>query len=132
MDDGKTYPVRLDIIEWRSTTNRALYLCNAKGFPLTKIERRFHIGAFQFSAYVKSEYISKLQKEGMLEFAEINPLLVAVADRTKPPILCQAAGGFWKLEPGLLPAKILAFNPGEPGSSFAVSVAFDHPHFAKK
>ena len=80
VDDGKTYPVRLDIIEWRSTTNRALYLCNAKGFPLTKIERRFHIGAFQFSAYVKSEYISKLQKEGMLEFAEMNPLLVAVAD----------------------------------------------------
>jgi hypothetical protein len=63
-EEGKAYPVRLDIIEWRSATNRALYLCNEKGFPLTEVERRFHVGTFQFSAYLKSEYISKLQKEG--------------------------------------------------------------------
>jgi hypothetical protein len=31
-DEGKAYPVRLDIIEWRSATNRALYLCR-EGFP---------------------------------------------------------------------------------------------------
>ena len=46
VEEGKAYPVRLDIIEWRSATNRALYLCNEKGFPLTQVERRFHIGAF--------------------------------------------------------------------------------------
>src|SRR5208282_3883525 len=68
-DEGKAYPVRLDIIEWRSATNRALYLCNENGLPLTEVERRFHVGTFQFSAYLKSEYISKLQKEGTLEFA---------------------------------------------------------------
>jgi hypothetical protein len=49
VDEGKAYPVRLDIIEWRSATNRALYLCNEKGFPLTQVERRFHVGTFQFS-----------------------------------------------------------------------------------
>jgi hypothetical protein len=86
VDEGKAYPVRLDIIEWRSATNRALYLCNEKGFPLTQVERRFHIGAFQFSAYVKSEYISKLQKEGMLELAEMNPQMVAVADEAQEAI----------------------------------------------
>jgi hypothetical protein len=86
VDEGKAYPVRLDIIEWRSATNRALYLCNEMGFPLTQVERRFHIGAFQFSAYVKSDYISKLQKEGMLELAEMSPQMVAVADEAQEAI----------------------------------------------
>jgi hypothetical protein len=31
----------------------------------------------------------------------------------------------------LKPGKILAFDPREPRCSFAVSVAFDYPHFAK-
>jgi hypothetical protein len=86
VDEDKTYPVRLDIIEWRSATNRALYLCNENGFPLTKIERRFHIGSFQFSAYVKSPHVSKLQKEGTLEFAEMNPLVVTIADEANEAI----------------------------------------------
>ncbi len=86
VEDGKAYPVRLDIIEWKSATNRSLYLCNNKGFPLTEVERRFHIGSFQFSAYLKSEYISKLQKEGTLELAEMNPLMVAVADEAQDAI----------------------------------------------
>ncbi len=86
VEDGKTYPVRLDIIEWKSATNRALYLCNDKGFPLTEVERRFHIGTFQFSAYVKSSYISKLQKDGTLELADMNPPVVAIAAEAQAAI----------------------------------------------
>ena len=86
VEEGKAYPVRLDIIEWRSATNRALYLCNEKGFPLTQVERRFHIGAFQFSAYLKSNYISKLQTEGTLELAEMNPAVVSMSDEAQEAI----------------------------------------------
>jgi hypothetical protein len=86
VDDGTVYPVRLEIIEWRSATNRALYLCNDKGFPLSQVERRFHIGSFQFSAYLKSEYISKLQKEGTLEVAEMSPVIVRVVDEAQQTI----------------------------------------------
>jgi hypothetical protein len=86
IDEGTAYPVRLDIIEWRSATNRVLYLCNEKGFPLTQVERRFHVGAFQFSAYVKSEYIAKLQKEGTLELAEMNLQMIAVADEAQEAV----------------------------------------------
>jgi hypothetical protein len=46
-------------------------------------------------------------------------------------IVRKAAETFWKPEPDLQPAKILAFDPGEPRCTFAVSVAFDYPHFAK-
>jgi len=86
VDEDKSYPVRLEIIEWRSATNRALYLCNEKGFPLSEVERRFHLSSFQFSAYLKSPYVSKLQKEGTLELAEMNPLMVAVVDEAQEAI----------------------------------------------
>lgn len=82
----EVYPVRLDIIEWRSTTNRALYLCTDRGFPLTQVERRFHVGAFQFSAYLKSEYFSKLQTDGMLELTEMNPAIVSMCDEAQEAI----------------------------------------------
>lgn len=84
--EGESYPVRLDIIEWRSTTNRALYLCNEKRFPLMEAERRFHVGSFQFSAYLTSALISKLQQEGTLELAEMNPIVVAMADEAQDAI----------------------------------------------
>lgn len=84
--EGKSYPVRLDLIEWRSSPNRTLYLCNENGFPLTQIERRFHIGSFQFSAYLKSAYISKLQDEGTLDLAEMNPVITKMADEAQEAI----------------------------------------------
>lgn len=74
-DEGNNFPVRLEIIEWHSLTKRVLHLCNDKGFPFFQVDRRFHIGNFQFSAYLKSEYISKIQKEGLIDFSEMNDLI---------------------------------------------------------
>ena len=74
-DDGVTYPVELEIIEWRTVTTRALYLCTEQGFPLSKVSTRFHIGEFHFSAYLKSSFITKLHGEVQLDLAEMNPLL---------------------------------------------------------
>jgi hypothetical protein len=85
-DDGKSHPVRLDIIEWRAATNRALYLCNDKGFPLMEIERRFHAGSFHFSAYLKTAFVSNLQKQGVLGLAEMDPRIEAVADEAQEAI----------------------------------------------
>lgn len=85
-EDGATYPAQLEIIEWRSTTSRALYLCNNNGFPLIQVDRRFHIGSFQFSAYLKSSFISKLQLEGTLEIAELDPSIERVIDEAQQAI----------------------------------------------
>lgn len=86
VEDGKTYPVRLEIIEWRSTTNRSLYLCTEKGFPLLELERRFHIGSFQFSAYMRTAYTAKLQHDGTVELAEMNPKIKAAANESQQAI----------------------------------------------
>jgi hypothetical protein len=51
-----------------------------------QVDRRFHIGAFQFSAYLKTSFISKLQKEGTLELAEMNQAMIAVIDEAQQAI----------------------------------------------
>ena len=75
VEDGKTYAVRLSIIEWRAKANRYLYLCNDKRLPLIKVGKRFHTGKFQFSAYLATEFIAKFQKKNTLEFCESNPFI---------------------------------------------------------
>lgn len=75
VDEDMSYTATLEIVEWRSVTTRGLYLCTEQGFPLTKVSTRFHIGEFQFSAYLKSLFVTKLHGEAQLDLAEMNPLL---------------------------------------------------------
>jgi len=81
---GKVHPARLEIVEWNGVSNRALFLCNDKRFPLTQVDRRFHIGNFQFSAYLQSSYLSVAQQEGTIELAEMQqPIVVAIEEAIK-------------------------------------------------
>lgn len=72
-DDGKVYSAKLEIIEWRRETKRALYLCNVEGFPLSQLDTRFHVGQFHFSAYLKSDYITELHNSERLGVAGLEP-----------------------------------------------------------
>lgn len=68
----EVYPVELEVIEWTSATERAVFLCGEEGFPLQRVTPTFHSPGHQFSAYLKSPYISKLQNEGMIGLVELN------------------------------------------------------------
>ena len=85
-DDGKAYPVRLDIIEWRSATNRVLYLCNEKGFPLTQVETALSRRRVPVLGLFEIKLHSKLQTEGTLELAEMNPAVVSISDEAQEAI----------------------------------------------
>lgn len=85
-EDGGELPVQLEVIEWRRSTKRALYLCNAQGFPLSQIDSRFHVGDFHFSAYLKSKAIEELHQNGQLDLAEMVPALQATIDEAKTKI----------------------------------------------
>jgi hypothetical protein len=82
-DEDKSHPAELELIEWRSATKRALYLCNEQGFPLSKVETRFHVGGFQFSAYLRSPFIGELHERAELEVAEMHPKLTAAIDEAQ-------------------------------------------------
>lgn len=78
--DGKQYTAKLEVIEWRSSTQRTMYLCSEEGFPLLPVSRHFHVGHFQFSAYLKSGYVTDLQQEGALELYGMNPTIKQVEE----------------------------------------------------
>jgi hypothetical protein len=85
-DSGNSHDVVLDIIEWKNSTKRALYLCSESGFPLSQIEARFHVGDFHFSAYLKSSFNSQLHQENRLDMAEMVPKLVASVEEARARI----------------------------------------------
>ena len=85
---NKHHRVRLEIAEWKTKGNRALYLCNEQRFPLLQVNRRFHIlGQFQFSGYLASPYLDLAEKEGTVELAEMQPGVLAAIKR-RPQATC--------------------------------------------
>jgi hypothetical protein len=86
VENGVEYAVELEIIEWKNPTDRVVYLCNEAGFPLSQSDVRVQVPGLNFSAYLKSSYISKLSRDGMLGLAEMNPVLVEVLAKVKESI----------------------------------------------
>ncbi len=80
------YAVELEIIEWNTTSGRIVYLCNEAGFPLSQTDVRVQVPGLNFSAYIKSPYISQLAHEGLLGLAEMKPELAAVIANVKDAI----------------------------------------------
>lgn len=106
--EGRIHPARLEIVEWNGITQRALYLCNEKRFPLLQTNRRFHVGPYQFSAYLASSALSAAQKAGTVELAEMQRPIVDAIDEAQSKIkahfrerAAQEATGFveeWKAQ----------------------------------
>ncbi len=119
-EDGDEHNTELSLIEWKAQSMRALYLCSENGFPLDRVETRFHVPEFSFSGYLKSSYISVLHNDGRLALANMAPELRqsievarnAIKDRFRERAAQQARSVVeaWKNE------RIYPFE-GEPASS---------------
>jgi hypothetical protein len=87
VDGETTYPVELELIEWTIKSERWVFLCSEDGFPFQRIAAEFHAPGAQFSAYLKSPFISALQQQGLLELSDMSaPLNIAydqAADKIK-------------------------------------------------
>ncbi len=70
--DGKTYSASLEIVEWRMRAERRLFFCDAGGFPLDDTSPGVQAPGFDFTAYLKSDYFSKLLTENRLEIATLD------------------------------------------------------------
>jgi hypothetical protein len=83
--DRTTHPVELEVFEWKPETERSLYLCNEESVPLHKIGPGIGIQApgFNFSAYLKSTYVSQLNQRGMLELAALDSRLNEAVENAK-------------------------------------------------
>jgi len=69
--DATTHEVKLDLIEWKSATERHFFLCGEHGFPFQRLAPSFHTPGYRFSAYLRSSYIDDLQERGELDFSDM-------------------------------------------------------------
>jgi hypothetical protein len=84
LDNARTHPAKLDLIEWIDAPERSVFLCDDEGFPLHRIVPAFHTPGFQFSAYIKSSFIADLQAKGVLDLVEMNaPVQAAYEEATE-------------------------------------------------
>jgi hypothetical protein len=84
--DGQAHAATLELIEWYTGANRALYLCNERGAPLLRAVRRFHVGNRSFSGYLKSSFFSAMHDQDTIELAEMSPVAVGFLDYAQKAI----------------------------------------------
>ena len=70
--DGVVNSVTLDLIEWKRTTERLLYLCGEQGFPLLTLEGRLPLSERGYSAYLRSPFIQALNDRNELGLGSLN------------------------------------------------------------
>jgi hypothetical protein len=76
----------LDVIEWKRTTERLLFLCGEHGFPLLTLEGRLPASERGFSAYLRSSLIQALHDRNELGLGGLNPTLEAIIAEARAAI----------------------------------------------
>lgn len=66
-ENGLAHPQTLTILEWKVPIDRALFLCSKSGFSFRELQAGIHAPGLQFTAYLRSEYIEKLEENNALE-----------------------------------------------------------------
>jgi hypothetical protein len=86
VDNGKEYSAKIEVIQWKSASERWFFLCGPEGFPFHRVTPKFHTPGFHFSAYLKSAFIDVLQEQGLLDLAEMIPPLQVAYDEASERI----------------------------------------------
>jgi Histidine kinase-, DNA gyrase B-, and HSP90-like ATPase len=79
MSDGTELVAELEIIEWKSISGRALYLCDQDGFSLAERIPEIRAPGFNFGAYLKSSLFRELDDKQLLDFELTESVTVLVA-----------------------------------------------------
>ncbi len=83
LDDGQTFKVRLNVIEWAVPTDRALYLCDASGFAKEEVQPGIRAKGWNFTAYLSSDAVPVLEERGAFALKELHPDYVKLLDLAK-------------------------------------------------
>ena len=70
--EGQNFEFFVEIVEWSMSGERRLFFCDAAGFPLDSRSPGIQAPGFSFTAYLKSDYFTKLLDENRLGLAELD------------------------------------------------------------
>lgn len=79
--DGETYPAKFHLIEWKSSSERWVFLCGEDGFPFQRMTPNFQTPGHQFSGYLRSGFLDVLQSIGQIDLADWHPALHSAYER---------------------------------------------------
>lgn len=83
VSEGKQVDVRLTVIEWKEPQERALHLCDLSGISLHQVSPGIHAPGFNFTAYLKCDYIRELDKQGLLVLDDLHGDVSALIQAAK-------------------------------------------------
>lgn len=87
VQDGKvTYPVILEVIEWKRSGERNLYLCGEHGFPLLTVDERLPSADHGYCAYLRSSFVQTLHDKNELGLGGLNVSLQEVLTEARQSI----------------------------------------------
>jgi hypothetical protein len=81
--DGKTAAADMTVIEWKQPQERALHLCDSRGISLHQVSPAIHAPGFNFTAYLKSDHIRELDKQGLLVVDDLHPDVTLLINAAK-------------------------------------------------
>lgn len=70
-ENGDRVQATLTVVEWDIPGKRGLYLCNESGFMRHPALPRLHFRGFSYTAYLKSAFVERLEREGLLDAEEL-------------------------------------------------------------
>jgi hypothetical protein len=71
------------VIEWKTPAEKSIFLCDANGFALAEVPAGVQAPGFNFTAYLRSDYIRELDQAGALIFEELDPDLRKFLESTR-------------------------------------------------
>ncbi|MCK5863212.1 MAG: ATP-binding protein [Candidatus Hydrogenedentes bacterium] len=83
MEGGERVTAELDVVEWNLPGKRGVVLCDENGFMRINALPRLHFRGFSYTAYLKSEQVAILDREGLLETGELYPDLRQLLDAAR-------------------------------------------------
>jgi hypothetical protein len=84
-EDGLVCPQTLTVIEWRVPLERALFLCSRDGFSLRETAAGIQAPGLQFTAYLRSELLEKLEAQDAveIELGDLGKLLALTREKLR-------------------------------------------------
>lgn len=82
-DGFEILDAKLIVVEWKKSTTRHLYLCDASGFALHSMLVGIKAPNLNFTAYVRSAYFRKLHDNNELMLDELQPAIACVHEAAK-------------------------------------------------
>lgn len=71
MENGERVNAELEVVEWNLPGKRGVYLCDEHGFMRHNALPRLHYRGFSYTAYIKTSYVTTLDREGLLQAGDL-------------------------------------------------------------